>query len=84
MTVLEAVFRRELVIVVDLIFVLLHVITSSCVDSLLIGLVRITTPISLLILLTNNLLIAKHAAQLTICHSIVSLLFHLLVELVES
>jgi hypothetical protein len=47
------VFWRKPVIVCDLIFILLHVISSSSVNSLLISFIRIVASISLLLLLLS-------------------------------
>ena len=74
----STVFRRETVIIVDLILILLHVITAPCIDPLLVGFVRIIAAIPLLLWLPAN-----HAAELAISDSIVPLLLHLLIQLME-
>ena len=78
LSVLGAVLRRESVVIIDLILVLLHIIATSCIDP---SFIRIIASVSLIILL---LLSPQHATQLSISYCIVSLLLHFLIQLVES
>ena len=82
LSVLSCVFGREPVVIIDLILVLLHVITTSSIDPRFIWIVASVSLV--LLLLWGWLLPAKHAPQLAISYGIISLLLHFLIQLVES
>ncbi len=72
------VFRRETV-VLNVIFVLLHVITAACIDALLVVSVRIVVGV----VAVFPLLLPDHTPKLSSGDHIVALLLHLLIQLMK-